>query len=222
MRNPRRRHGFTLIELLVVIAIIALLVSILLPSLSRAKGLARAVVCMTNQRNIGTSVSLYANDSNDVFPFPPYINPSDTSAGHAFPQITILANSEQGRPTSYDTKTFFHCPDLGDSEMGNYGIKIDKIYDGEQYTFLNAMSINENTYRKGTVTISSVAMPSRTVYLFDGRGSFRDKQSEIDEHITFRHNANAHALMMDSHVESRSEVLLEDIVGPWYSQYVAP
>ncbi len=58
----RARKAFTLIELLVVIAIISLLVSILLPSLNRAKELAKQVLCATNERSIGQAIALYAND----------------------------------------------------------------------------------------------------------------------------------------------------------------
>lgn len=60
--------AFTLIELLVVIAIIALLVSILLPSLQQAKKLAQGVVCQTNLKSIGTSISFYANDFEGYAP----------------------------------------------------------------------------------------------------------------------------------------------------------
>ncbi len=54
------RNGFTLIELLVVISIIAVLLSILIPSLNKAKESARQVVCMSNLRQIGLSLSNYA------------------------------------------------------------------------------------------------------------------------------------------------------------------
>jgi prepilin-type N-terminal cleavage/methylation domain-containing protein len=55
-----KRKGFTLVELLVVIAIIALLISILAPSLNAAKNLARQVICNTNLKALGTAVVLYA------------------------------------------------------------------------------------------------------------------------------------------------------------------
>ena len=58
--------GFTLIELLVVIAIISLLVSILLPSLQRAKELAQSAVCMSQLRHSGSTLLLYAEDYNGI------------------------------------------------------------------------------------------------------------------------------------------------------------
>lgn len=60
-RTPSRA-GFTLIELLVVIAIVALLISILLPALGRARASGRAVVCMGNQRQLITAFTLYSDD----------------------------------------------------------------------------------------------------------------------------------------------------------------
>jgi prepilin-type N-terminal cleavage/methylation domain-containing protein len=60
--------GFTLIELLVVIAIISLLVSILLPSLTKAKDLARRMVCATNQRGMVLAAMLYAQDYDGITP----------------------------------------------------------------------------------------------------------------------------------------------------------
>lgn len=59
-----KRSGFTLIELLVVIAILSLLVSLLLPSLNRARELARQTVCASNQRQIGILLTMYSAESH--------------------------------------------------------------------------------------------------------------------------------------------------------------
>ncbi len=64
----RNAKAFTLIELLVVIAIISLLVSILLPSLTRAKEMARSVMCMSNLKQCGLNVLYYAEDYEGQIP----------------------------------------------------------------------------------------------------------------------------------------------------------
>jgi prepilin-type N-terminal cleavage/methylation domain-containing protein len=62
------KTGFTLIELLVVVAIIAVLISILLPSLQKAREQARTTVCLANERQMGTAYFLYANNYNGMLP----------------------------------------------------------------------------------------------------------------------------------------------------------
>jgi prepilin-type N-terminal cleavage/methylation domain-containing protein/prepilin-type processing-associated H-X9-DG protein len=66
----RKNKGFTLVELLVVIAIIALLMAILIPSLSKARLQAQLIVCRSNLRNYGLAATMYLEAHDDKFPFP--------------------------------------------------------------------------------------------------------------------------------------------------------
>jgi len=67
-RKKNQKRGFTLIELLVVIAIIALLLAILMPALNAVKKHAHAVICLSNQKQIGVAAGLYAGDYRDWIP----------------------------------------------------------------------------------------------------------------------------------------------------------
>ena len=81
--RPSGRRGFTLVELLVVIGIIALLIGILLPTLSRAQRAAKSIVCKSNLRSIGQGVVLYSNENVGYFPGSAW-----SSGRHLYPDMT--------------------------------------------------------------------------------------------------------------------------------------
>jgi prepilin-type N-terminal cleavage/methylation domain-containing protein/prepilin-type processing-associated H-X9-DG protein len=96
------RHGFTLIELLVVIAIIAILAGLLLPALALARQAGRKAACISNLRQIGIAIHLYAQDNGGRIPYgpkaPPFTSPADLYPSTGAP--TSLLSLHSGAPVA--------------------------------------------------------------------------------------------------------------------------
>src|SRR5262245_65394018 len=100
LQNPPRCGGFTLIELLVVIAIIAILAALLLPSLTKAKNSGQRAACLSNLRQVGLAVHMYAQDNSGRIPYgpvaPPFSHPADFYPSTGSP--TSLLSLRSGAP----------------------------------------------------------------------------------------------------------------------------
>lgn len=115
------RTGFTLVELLVVIGIIALLIAILVPTLSRARDQANRTKCMANAKQIITATIMYANENNGRLPF---ANWKSGETGGAFP-------GQAGWLYMYDNSG------AGDAQFNN----LDIIENGLLYPFLKIKEV---------------------------------------------------------------------------------
>ena len=99
-----RRRGFTLLELLIVIAIIMVLAAILYPALGAVRERARQTVCLSNLRQIGTSLHMYAQDYDGIWPTSQFVTLLPEPPGFA----TIYWN-EVLRPYVRNRQVFY-CP----------------------------------------------------------------------------------------------------------------
>ncbi len=167
MPNPHRRprssssrRAFTLIELLTVIAIIGILAAILVPTVGRVRQSARSAQCLSNLRQIGTAITLYAQEDKDRYPYG--WNP-DTSRRWSHMVQNYLA-STSGRLKSSDAffclseKTKF-IPPTNNTYMRNTN------YLGNEQIMRDSKG-NETKYPR--FRFADVARPSHVILVADG------------------------------------------------------
>jgi len=139
IRNSRQKHAgaFTIVELLAVIGIVAVLMGVLVPALASARASARKIGCLTNLRQIGLSVHLYADDNHGNIPFgpkaPPFLSPANfyPSTGAPTSLISLMSGKPVGlglllRDYLYEQPEVLFCPDpdqrvFADDELAKVG-----------------------------------------------------------------------------------------------------
>jgi len=166
----RTRNGFTLIELLVVIAIIAILAAILFPVFAKARDKARQTACLSNMKQIGTSLLIYSQDYDETYPGYRFdgVNPfaSDARVG-ASGKSVVFAN--QNLDTYIKSEGVWRCPSNpnawvnidADGVMGNAGSGFQSYggqnsYAMNNYAFPSKNGLAEAEFKESSNTVGFV------------------------------------------------------------------
>lgn len=130
------RTGFTLIEMLFVISILGLLATLLFPALLAARGKAREVSCLSNLRQIGVGLSLYAQDYDGLYPYA--VDPTDRAYPDQWAHIPDFMTAVPHLPSLQDALSpdlkspdVWHCPsDTGYTSSDFIGVELDAFPSG--------------------------------------------------------------------------------------------
>lgn len=213
-------HGFTLIELLVVIAIIAILAAILVPAVSSALDRARSISCVSNERQIGTSFLMYANDHDDKLP---PLEDLDKGPGHyIWPILLELGGYMDGSTADGSYRLgqgVWTCPvtEHVSNAYGGYGVA-----EGTVFRYFS----EGNASAPGSVAVSEI--PNATKTWLVGDAAFRPWKPLTGWYAIWSHPndwARSHApaprhqdrvniTMADGHVEALS---MDDLTATSYT-----
>jgi prepilin-type N-terminal cleavage/methylation domain-containing protein/prepilin-type processing-associated H-X9-DG protein len=155
------RKGFTLIELLVVIAIIAILAAILFPVFAQAREKARAIACVSNEKQVGLAILQYVQDYDERFP-----SGANNGANNPAALPIAVGNGWAGGLNPYiKSAGLLKCPDDNTTPVTG----------GTETFYPISYGFNSNLAGNGTSgTLSSIGSGPATVALFEVQGANAD------------------------------------------------
>lgn len=214
-----KRQGFTLIELLVVIAIIAILAAILFPVFAQAREKARAITCVSNMKQVGLAMLMYAQDYDETLVWYSDAN-CDTGRLLWWEIITPYVKGGERRVDGGGPRGVFTCPSTTLKGVGCYrGI-------GVSYPHVISCPWGPNSTKKGGTALASLQNPASTAMFADSAqyadcpfpliycaidygighhcfgGCLPSPEPVWNKNsIAFRHNGNANVGFADGHVK---------------------